>query len=49
VAQEVKQESEGNNVNRVKVRAINGEDHSSKLGYPSKKAAILPRRVPLSS
>jgi len=49
VAQELKQESEGNNVDRVKVRERNGEDHSSKLGYPSKRAAMLPLRVPFSS
>jgi len=39
VAQEMKQESEGNTVDRVKVRARNGKDNSSRLGYPSKKSS----------
>ena len=37
------------NVDRVKVHARRGEDHSSKLGYPSKEAAMLPLRVSFSS
>ena len=45
----MKQGSEGNNVGRVKVRARNGEYNSSKLGYLSRKAAMLPLRVPFGS
>jgi len=47
VAQELKQESEGNNVDRVKVRVRNGEDNSSKLGYPSKKSSNVASSSPV--
>lgn len=49
MVQELKQESEGNNVDRVKVGARNGEDHSSKLGYPGKNAAIFTSSSAVSS